>query len=81
MDGSSYPLQFEHEKIGPIRSQDYPSVQGANGKFFGLALCGVGPYYLSVDDDILHPPDYVQSLTEKSRQSSGRAVLGVRALC
>lgn len=47
-----------------------------NGKFFFAAKAPPG-YVLTVDDDIVYPPDYVQALVRKIEFYERRAVVGV----
>ncbi|WP_298234194.1 FkbM family methyltransferase [uncultured Azohydromonas sp.] len=52
---------------------------GDAGKFWGLAQCS-DAIYLSCDDDILYPADYVQRLVAELAQDGGRSVVGVHGV-
>lgn len=66
---------IEDEKVSILRSQDHGSLH-AEGKLIGLQWCKKGDAYLTVDDDILYPGDYVRSLNQLYRRHSGRAAVG-----
>ena len=69
------PAFLEHPRIVVFRSQDH-SDQNDRGKFFGLPHCRRG-FYLTIDDDILYPSDYVLVLRSALRRYRYRAVVGV----
>lgn len=62
--------------ITVFRSQDFGDYRD-NSKFFGLPLLDEDVYFLSVDDDIDYPPDYVATLVDKVEKSRRRALVGV----
>lgn len=68
------PTFLRHPRIRVERSQDHGDLRD-NGKFFFLADARPG-YYLTVDDDIVYPPDYVDHLVAKLRQYDDRAIVG-----
>jgi FkbM family methyltransferase len=69
------PTFLRHPRIRVERSQDHGDLRD-NGKFFFLADARPG-YYLTVDDDIVYPPDYVDHLLAKLRQYADRAIVGL----
>lgn len=70
--------------IRVVRSQDVAPTHDArdNGKFFFLSedVPVEGAYYLSVDDDIAYPPDYVATLVARVEQYQRRAIVGVHGI-
>jgi len=64
------------ERIIPIFSRDEPGLAGA-GKFLGLERETEPCLYVTVDDDILYPPNYVAYLAARLRAHGSRAVVGV----
>ncbi|HWW87825.1 MAG TPA: hypothetical protein VNZ26_29710 [Vicinamibacterales bacterium] len=65
----------EQPKVTPILSRHVPDLRGA-GKLLGLTLEPAQGLFVSVDDDILYPDDYVASLCEGLRAQDYRAVVG-----
>lgn len=53
--------ELPHPKITLLRSQDFGDLR-ANGKLFGLSLVKEPAYFLTVDDDILYPPNYAETM-------------------
>lgn len=76
LDRFKTPLQIQHEKIIPLHSAEFGDLR-ANGKFLGLTMCGIGPDYFSVDDDIVYPPDYVARMVSRLRDYHNTVALGV----
>lgn len=72
------PQIFHHPKIEILRSADHGDLR-ANGKFLGLSLEEQDCIYLSVDDDILYPHDYVRRLHRHLARYRSQAVVGVHA--
>lgn len=71
-------FSIQHEKIVPIYSQQFGD-RRANGKLMGMLMCGVGPYYLSVDDDIEYPSDYAERMVDFLRERDDQVAVGVHA--
>lgn len=69
------PEFLQHPKVRVARSQDHGDIRD-NGKFFFLAETSHG-YCLTVDDDILYPPDYVARLVAKVKQYGHQAIVGL----
>lgn len=66
------PDFLNHEKINAIRSQDAKGDLGAAGKFFwSREVRGI---HLTVDDDIIYPPDYVHQMVECIEKYKGYAI-------
>lgn len=70
------PDFVKHPKITIFRSQDYGD-QRDNGKFLGLRHCEAASYYLTLDDDLAYPPDYVSCLLAKVAAFQHQVVVGV----
>lgn len=67
------PEYLDHPKLLVARSQEYGDV-GDAGKFFWL---GSGAdYYLTCDDDILYPPDYVARTIHSIERYGRKAIIG-----
>jgi len=74
---NGYPRSWEPPKDDRLivaRSQDHDGDLGAWGKFWGMSQFD-GGYYLSCDDDILYPGDYVQETIRQIERFSRRAVI------
>ena len=67
------PEYLDHPKLVVARSQEYGDV-GDAGKFFWLG--SDADYYLTCDDDILYPPDYVARTIAAIERYGRRAVIG-----
>lgn len=61
-----------------LRSQDHGDLRDV-GKFFPLTFLNSG-YYISIDDDIIYPADYVERLVSALQQCEGKAVVGVHGV-
>lgn len=70
------PDYADHPKIRILRSQDHGDLR-ANGKMLGMALEARPCTYLSVDDDILYPPDFAAVMERRLRSYGGPVVLGL----
>jgi len=70
----SVPDFLSHPKIRVERSQEHGDLRD-NGKFFFLEEADEG-YYLTVDDDIAYPANYVSYLIAKLRQYGDRVIAG-----
>lgn len=68
------PTFLRHPRIRVERSQDHGDLRD-NGKFYFLESARPG-YYLTVDDDIAYPPDYVDHLIAKLKQYGDRVIVG-----
>jgi hypothetical protein len=66
----------EHPKITVLRSQEYGDLR-ANGKLLGLTLLPEPGCYLTVDDDILYPPTYAETMTQHLSKLGGGRVAGL----
>ncbi|MGE0716134.1 MAG: glycosyltransferase family 2 protein, partial [Alphaproteobacteria bacterium] len=76
LDRFAEPPVAADPKIVVLRSQDFGDLR-ANGKLLGLVMCAHPTIYLSVDDDILYPPDFARRMTELLAAEPGPAALGV----
>ena len=56
----SIPEFLNHPKINAVMSQNEIGDLGAKGKFYWCEQ--IRGYHLTVDDDILYPPDYVEKI-------------------
>ena len=63
-------------RVIPIFSRDEPNL-GASGKFLGLIRELEPCLYVSVDDDIEYPPNYVARLHARIKAHGSRVVVGV----
>jgi hypothetical protein len=63
----------EHERIEVLRSQDLGDLR-ANGKFVALALDARPCTFLGLDDDVLYPADYCNTLESHLGRWPGAAV-------
>lgn len=48
---------------------------GDNGKFFALQGIEKDCYFLTIDDDLIYPPDYVSKMIQKIEQYNRRAIV------
>jgi|GEM_PF-1770934 len=71
------PYRFKHPKIISRTSQQVGDF-GASGKFLGLIGYSPGPYYFSLDDDIIYPDDYVAQYIDAIRSRRGWAIFGAQ---
>lgn len=76
LDRFEMDVDIRHPKIVAMRSQDFGDLR-ANGKFLGLSMCNGPSWYLTVDDDIRYPDDYVQRMIAQLEALSRKTVLGV----
>ena len=67
------PEFLQHPKIAVTRSQDHGD-RGDAGKFFWLGTDA--RYFLTCDDDIVYPPDYVEQTIASIERYGRRAVIG-----
>lgn len=74
-DFVSVPSFLCVEGVTVFRSQDFGDWRD-NSKFFGLYCLEGDAFYLTVDDDIFYPDDYVKSLVDASSRHGNRAVVG-----
>lgn len=72
-DYGRVPAFLQHPKIVVARSQDHGDI-GDAGKFFWLGADT--KYYLTCDDDIVYPPDYVNRTVTTIERYGRRAVIG-----
>lgn len=76
LDGfDSVPNFANHPKIFCEFSRDHGGLR-AEGKFLGLALDEKAEVYVSADDDLLYPKNYVRRLTFLSRSLPGSVAAG-----
>jgi FkbM family methyltransferase len=68
------PPFLYNAKIHVIHSREYGDLRD-NGKFFFLDSVPWG-YHLTIDDDIIYPPDYVQKMILKIEQYGRTAIVG-----
>jgi hypothetical protein len=77
LDGhDSVPAFARDPKIEVLQARDYVRL-GCSGRYLGLVLDPIDCVYLSVDDDILYPPNYVATMLRGLARHGGRAVVGV----
>jgi hypothetical protein len=77
LDGhDSVPAFARDPKIVVLHARDYVRL-GCSGRYLGLVLDPMDCVYLSVDDDIIYPPNYVATLVRALARYGGRAVVGV----
>jgi glycosyltransferase involved in cell wall biosynthesis len=65
-----------------VRSQDVPGLRD-NGKFIELdrlSKAGEDAYYLTTDDDIEYPPDYVNTMIKALQSFDDQVVVGVHGV-
>ena len=74
-DFVSIPSFLCVEGVTVFRSQDFGDWRD-NSKFFGMYYIEGDAFYLTVDDDIFYPHDYVESLLNASSRHSNGAVIG-----
>lgn len=68
-----------HPKLTVRFSKEYPNLRD-NGKFIPLRDLADDCYFLTVDDDIEYPPDYVNTLLKKIEFYGRAAVVGVHGV-
>ncbi len=68
-----------HPRIKVFLSKDYPGLRD-NGKFLPFTRLAGPCYYLTADDDIVYPPDYVQAMVRKVEFYGRKAVIGVHGV-
>jgi GT2 family glycosyltransferase len=76
LDGLERAAIVHHPKIVPLHSHIQGEL-GAGGKLLGLTMCNPGDLYLTVDDDIRYPADYVARMRSHLEATRGQAVFGV----
>ena len=64
-------LSNQVDKIHLYNNDEHEHDLTDNGKFIGLTLESEPVYYFSCDDDIIYPPDYVQSTIEAIERTKG----------
>jgi hypothetical protein len=67
------PWFLKHDKIKVATSQEHGNL-GDAGKFYWSDK--VTGYYLTIDDDIVYPPDYVQKIVEGLDKRGKKCVVG-----
>lgn len=76
LDGFDEVPDFaRHPKIIVEHGRDHGGLK-AEGKYLGLALDDDATVYMSADDDIIYPPDYVSRLARYCRLMPGRVAAG-----
>ncbi len=76
LDGYERVPDFaKHPKINCEFGRDHGGLK-AEGKFLGLALDEQAEVYVSADDDLLYPKNYVSRLTRLCRMLPGRVAAG-----
>lgn len=68
-----------HSQVSVYLSRDYPGLRD-NGKFLAFTAQADDSYYLTADDDILYPPDYVASMIRRIEHYGRQAVIGVHGV-
>ena len=76
LDGFGEAAVVRHPRIVPLRSEAFGDL-GAGGKLLGLTLCNPGDLYLTLDDDIRYPPDFVAQMRSHLEVTKGKAAFGV----
>ena len=77
LDGfEEIPKFVLHEKISVIRSQDQPGLH-ANGKLIALASLPQEAFFLTVDDDIYYPRNFVRRLQNALLTNPDLVVVGI----
>ncbi len=66
-------------KVEVVLSKDKPGLRD-NGKFYPFTSITYPCYYLTVDDDIIYPPDYAITLINKIERYHRQAVIGVHGI-
>jgi peptidoglycan/xylan/chitin deacetylase (PgdA/CDA1 family) len=66
-------------RVIPIFSRDEPNL-ASGGKFLGLIREPERCLYVSTDDDIVYPPDYVARLAGRLSALGSRAIVGVHGV-
>lgn len=77
------PSFLKQPDITVLRSQDQEVHHRDNAKFLpynGLKERGGDFYYITADDDLVYPPDYVRTLVEKINHYDRKAVIGVHGV-
>ena len=72
------PPFLKREKISVLTSQRYGDIKDS-GKFFGLTRVKRG-IYLSLDDDLRYPPDYVRRMASTVVRFKNKCVVGVHGI-
>ncbi len=72
------PAFLDDPRITVARSQDHGD-RGDAGKFFAAGELTEG-VYLSLDDDIVYPPDYAARMVDRLVALDGKAVVGVHGV-
>jgi hypothetical protein len=78
-DYEEVPEELIHDKIRVVLGKDGQGDLRDNGKFFFLDNLEQG-YHITIDDDIVYPPDYVQKLILKIEQYGRKAIVGVHGV-
>ncbi|MEJ8673530.1 glycosyltransferase family 2 protein [Chromobacterium amazonense] len=80
LDGyTSIPDWLEKYNFNITLSKDLPGLRD-NGKFLPLDKVEKDSYYLTIDDDIIYPPDYVNSMIEWIEKFNRKCVIGVHGV-
>jgi len=75
-------LMSHGSKVTVYRSQELPGLRD-NGKFIALEEIKrkkTSAYYVTVDDDIIYPPDYVNTLLHRLRDFEDKVVVGTHGV-
>jgi hypothetical protein len=75
---ATVPDFLRHRRIVVARSQDHGDLRD-NGKFYFLDQCQE-QYYATVDDDILYPEDYLDTLIRHLTSAGLRTAVGVHGV-
>lgn len=76
---SDTPSWLNGDNLTVKKSQEFGDLRD-NGKFFGLSLIDQPAYYLTCDDDLSYPSDYVYRMIERVRHYRHSAVVGVHGV-
>lgn len=71
----SVPVFLQHKKITVYRSQDHDGDLGDAGKFYACEKAK--DFFLTIDDDLIYPPDYVATLINHIELYQRRCVVSV----
>lgn len=68
-----------HPKMKVVLSRDVPAL-GDTSKFLPFSSLSEECYYLTADDNVLYPPDYVASIIRRIEQYGRQVVIGVHGV-
>jgi glycosyltransferase involved in cell wall biosynthesis len=68
-----------HPQVKVVLSRDVPGL-GDTSKFLPFSSLSEGCYYLTADDNVQYPPDYVASIIRRIEQYDRQVVIGVHGV-